>query len=436
MVKLVNRAKMTTATTGTGTLTLASAVAGCLAFAAAGVANADTVRYTIEDGSNFEIGFGVYSTTGTTLTRNLILSSTGALLNLSGSAVVFVTATAEDFQTLLAGDGSASAPSHSFDSSPNMGMFKVSSTALGWSVGGNHRMALSDQGALTLYSDVGFYPIVSFENFAAASGSGPIFRGQKRRGAGAAQSGDTAFLVAGQGHDGTTYFDMGNIRFAIDGTVSTNIVPGRISFTTTDAAGAQQERLRINSAGAWGIGPALDYGLPGEVLSAGNGSGVPVKWEYPGKPATLSAAGASITTTSTVIIGITLEAGEVVAGSEYEFEAYLSIINTATATNFVPTLGQNATVIHSDTVALGTTANASPGRSVLVRGRITFYSTTSAVASLWVKTTGNAVFDRFTAITTAVTVSTAAGNVIYLGGSVSGATSSIIPRSAMARKVK
>lgn len=83
----VNRAKMTTATTGTGTITLGSASSGYNTFATAGVANGDVVRYLIEDGTAWEIGTGTYTTAGTTLSRTVVESSTGALLNLSGSGV-------------------------------------------------------------------------------------------------------------------------------------------------------------------------------------------------------------------------------------------------------------------------------------------------------------------------------------------------------------
>lgn len=98
MPKLVNRAKMTTATTGTGTVTLGSASAGFQTFADAGVANAETVRYVIEDGVAWEIGTGVYTASGTTLTRAVSESSNAdAALNLTGDAVVYVTAGATDY---------------------------------------------------------------------------------------------------------------------------------------------------------------------------------------------------------------------------------------------------------------------------------------------------------------------------------------------------
>jgi hypothetical protein len=101
MTKLVNRAKMTTATTGTGTITLGSAVDGYQTFANAGVANADVMRYVIEDGDAWEIGLGTYTASGTTLTRGSIESSTGTALNLTGNAVVFVSAAAGDLQELV-----------------------------------------------------------------------------------------------------------------------------------------------------------------------------------------------------------------------------------------------------------------------------------------------------------------------------------------------
>jgi microcystin-dependent protein len=97
MPKLYNLARMTTATTGTGTVTLAAAVAGYLSFADAGALNGEELYYAIKDGSNSEIGRGTYGSTGPTLTRDTVYRSTnaGAKIGLSGTAEVFVTPPAE-----------------------------------------------------------------------------------------------------------------------------------------------------------------------------------------------------------------------------------------------------------------------------------------------------------------------------------------------------
>jgi hypothetical protein len=96
MAKFLDRVKVSTATTGTGTVTLSGAVSSSFAtFAEAGAVNGGTYRYIIEDAGQFEIGEGVYSTSGPTLTRAVVLMSKvgGSMgttkINLSGNAIIF-----------------------------------------------------------------------------------------------------------------------------------------------------------------------------------------------------------------------------------------------------------------------------------------------------------------------------------------------------------
>ncbi len=84
------------------------------------------------------------------------------------------------------------------------------------------------------------------------------------------------------GSDGTDFNNpAAYIAARVDGTPGANDMPGRLEFATTaDGANSATERLRITSAGAWGIAGA-NYGTDGQVLTSG-GSGAAVAWEDAG----------------------------------------------------------------------------------------------------------------------------------------------------------
>lgn len=90
IIVVKDRVKETTTTTGTGSLTLSGAVSGYQSFATIGDGNA--TFYTIDGGTQWEVGIGTYTSSGTTLSRDTILaSSTGSIIDLaSGTKSVFV----------------------------------------------------------------------------------------------------------------------------------------------------------------------------------------------------------------------------------------------------------------------------------------------------------------------------------------------------------
>ena len=93
---IADRVKETTTTTGTGTYTLAGAVTGFESFGSVGDGN--TTYYCCTDGTDFEVGIGTYTASGTTLARTTILQSSNsdAAVNwTAGTRTVFVTMPAE-----------------------------------------------------------------------------------------------------------------------------------------------------------------------------------------------------------------------------------------------------------------------------------------------------------------------------------------------------
>jgi hypothetical protein len=95
---LADRVKETTTTTGTGTVTLLGASTGFQSFAVIG--NANTTYYTIagQGTSEWEVGIGTYTSSGTTLARTTVLASSN-----SNAAVNFSAGTKDVFVTYPAG---------------------------------------------------------------------------------------------------------------------------------------------------------------------------------------------------------------------------------------------------------------------------------------------------------------------------------------------
>jgi hypothetical protein len=72
---LADRVRETTTTAGTGTITLGGAVVGFQTFAAVGDGNVTYYTIAGQGTSEWEVGIGTYTSSGTLLSRDTVLSS-------------------------------------------------------------------------------------------------------------------------------------------------------------------------------------------------------------------------------------------------------------------------------------------------------------------------------------------------------------------------
>jgi len=305
---LKDRVQETTTTTGTGTLTLGGAVTGYQSFSAIG--NANTTYYAIyaSGGSEWEVGIGTYTASGTTLSRDTVLSSSN-----SGSLVSFSAGTKNvwcDYPAGRAGyidtNSTLNAPvlaTSGYTSTTPVLSFNGSNTdlALGATVSGSYLQTIMQNksgtaGASTNYvlsNDLGtdstYYGEFGMNSSVFSSGTPADFFSLNNG-------------IYYSGHDGDITVGSGN---------------GKKTFLAWGTAG--QSAHVINATGSIGLNTNItgttNFGTSGQVLTSAGSAATPT-WTTP-------------TTGTVTSVAATAGTGISVSGSPITSSGTLTITNTA-----------------------------------------------------------------------------------------------------------
>ena len=305
---LKDRVQETTTTTGTGTLTLGGAVTGYQSFSAIG--NANTTYYAIyaSGGSEWEVGIGTYTASGTTLSRDTVLSSSN-----SGSLVSFSAGTKNvwcDYPAGRAGyidtnstlNSTVFAASGSTNTTPVLS-YNASNTdlALGATVSGSYLQAVMQNKSGTAGAST---------NFAVSNdlGTDSTYYGEFGMNSSVFSSGTPADFfslnngIYFSGHDGDLSIGSGN---------------GKKTFIAWGTTG--QSAHVINATGSIGLNTNItgttNFGTSGQVLTSAGSAATPT-WTTP-------------TTGTVTSVAATAGTGISGTGSPITSSGTLTITNTA-----------------------------------------------------------------------------------------------------------
>jgi len=428
MVTLVNRAKVATATTGTGTITLGSAESGYQSFADAGVSDGDVVRYVIEDGSDWEIGSGTYTATGTTLSRTVDESSNSdAALSLTGSAVVFITAAAEDvFQGELFAenyDGTSTKPSATGTNAVAIGKNATATQGSNISVGASSDATgtLSSSFGIAADSAGGYSTALGY-----ASGTSSLGSYSLAAGASAQTAGTYAVALPNSYASGNTSFAaaIGNNTSSYGATGANSVAIGDLAKATANNSIA--------------IGDTATSTVANQIALGGTSDTVKISGTYT-LPTTDGTNGQVLTTDGSGAVTFADAGGGGGDPDLYRDNAVSATTPTASGANAIA-IGDNTTASGEDAVAIGDNIVASGLRSISLGGfsdatgdySVALGAGAQALGENAVAIKGNANYQRTTAIgmnggggkSIAGVSNTNTGGATALGGSYAGALDS------------
>jgi len=386
---LYDRVQQTGTANTTVSFTLSGSVTGFQSFAVVG--NGNTTYYSAFDASgNWEVGLGTYSTTGPTLTRTTILSSSnsGSAVTFSGTVNVFVT-----YPSVKSVNLDASGNATSLGTPASFVGTNITGTASGLSIGGNAATATTatnQSGGTVSATSIDYSTTLTGGTGIVNLGSGQFYKDASGNvGVGATtiawnnaykpiQFNSTApgnigsagdeFVMSSNAYNnsGWKYQSTGYLSSYYMQTGGTH----RWFYAPSGTAGNAitfTEAMRITSAGGISFGSSgTAYGTSGQVLvSAGNAA---PSW-------TTNIAGNAANVTGTVAIGnggsgqttaqaaMNAFAGAVTSGSYLRGNGTNVVMSTIQAAD-VPTLNQNTTgssgscTGNAATATTATTANA------------------------------------------------------------------------------
>ena len=256
---LADRVQQTGTANTTVSFTITGNVTGYQAFAVVG--NGNTTYYGATDASgNWEVGLGTYSTTGPTLTRTTILSSSnsGSAVTFSGTVTMFVTYPSEEAVVL---GGTPTFSTVTTNSS-------IISTSLTLGTAGVGALFQGDFSNATLLSRTSFQT-------GTTNGSTGIY----------ALPNGTSTAASWQATNAADPTNASKVLIATNASTDVQLVSG-INGTGTYLPLAFYNgglgRFVIGTSGQFGIGPtaSVSYGTSGQVLTSDGSSSAPT-WYTP-----------------------------------------------------------------------------------------------------------------------------------------------------------